>query len=465
MPGDDQTLPTDSSNNMVVEPTGSEVALPTLQNTVITANKTSSTWFQNSQTSSGNVKYRSSNPVQAVANALPMFLNVCPDTWSLPATSASTVAGRSDGSGYFTSQTAAKPATGSGTWWSTNSLAGFILSAGQYYSKNSSIFTSGHILMGWVQEGTSTVGSTTVGLQATTMQLVWGALWGLGSYNYFYDYKPAGSSAYVPVSYPVPMSNGAVNVSALNASVIANCPPVQAFVMLDMDDLVFAYLVPDIEPNTPRGVRDTSMTNVLPLYSQLTALPTFQSGVTVGLTTYSGAAFTLNMSLSSMDYSHVWLKAFTGYDQSKSTSQGSTNSTLAPCQVSGIGQIVSNPSTPVYVGFGSVQQYVASSAICWYSGWLRAGTSTQMCGWFLQTSTGNNQVQLVTTAYGFTSLSPTAMSNVTGYASNSVYNLTTSNTQSEICANAFLPSTQGALGFMYDASVGTFGQVIWLSQI
>jgi hypothetical protein len=234
--------------------------------------------------------------------------------------------------------------------------------------------------------------------------------------------------------------------------------------MLDLDDMVFAYLVPDIEPSTPRGVRDSNMTNVLPLYSQLQALPTFQSGVTVSLSTYSGAAFTLNMSLSTMDYSHVWLPAYSGYGASGSNNSANT-STLAAAQATGSTVLSILSLNGTFYTYTNYSTWVSNSAVTTYSGWLRSGTQTQMCGWFLQTSTGNQQVQLATTGYGFTSLAPNAMSNVTGSASNSVYNLTSSNTQAEICANAFLPSTQGCLGFMYDASVGTYGQVRWLSQI
>ena len=198
----------------------------------------------------------------------------------------------------------------------------------------------------------------------------------------------------------------------------------------------------------------------LPQASMLSALPVFQNNVSVVVS--STAAWSDNVTTPySMDYAHVWLKAFTGFDQSTSSGQ-TDNTTLAGNQVSPVGVIIFGGDSK-YHGFSVVNVFtIGSGALAWYSGWLRQGTATQMCGWILYTASGIN---LVTTAYGFTSQSPRG-----GPNSNPSYTLTTSNTQSEILSlmsskNMGTTNYSGARGFIYDASVGSYGQVTWISQI
>jgi len=87
-----------------------------------------------------------------------------------------------------------------------------------------------------------------------------------------------------------------------------------------------------------------------------------------------------------------------------------------------------------------------------FSGWIRTGTPYQLVGWL-----GGGSYLGVTT-YGFTSLAPSA--SITG---SSGFNLATANTQAEILNR--MPTGSGAnIGFIYDASVGTYGRVTWISQ-
>lgn len=202
----------------------------------------------------------------------------------------------------------------------------------------------------------------------------------------------------------------------------------------------------------------------LPQTSLLTGIPIFQNGVSVTVSSTIGFSFNASTPYA-MDYSHAWLPAFSNIaGDSSSTGAGSASyASLAAAQAaSGVSNVL---------GFGTTY-YAKSNVAVWsttntgcivYSGWLRAGTQTQICGWILNTGTG---VVLATTGYGFTSQSPLGSVQPAG----GKYTLTTSSTQSEILSQMSsknLGSTNypGALGFIYDASVGSYGQVTWISQI
>lgn len=205
----------------------------------------------------------------------------------------------------------------------------------------------------------------------------------------------------------------------------------------------------------------------LPQASMLTALPVIQNNVVV--TVSSTISFTQNGSLSGMDYAHVWLPVFNGYiDKVSSTVTNYT--TLAAAQAgSSSTQIIMadlTSSAGSYFTFGSITQFAplasgtSPNARYAYSGWLRTGSVTQMCGWILNTTTGT---VLVSTTYGYRSVSPVANMQ-TGSAGIA---LTTPNTQAEILGMMTSKNfgTYGCLGFMYDASIGNYGQVTWISQI
>lgn len=198
---------------------------------------------------------------------------------------------------------------------------------------------------------------------------------------------------------------------------------------------------------------------------KLYTMPAFtpRVGVTVG-GSYSGPTFFTNSSLSGMDYSHTWLTAFGGFVVTGYTGQIGGFSTQPPIQVSGQALGLYDSSSKLYYSYTGNSTYAANATCSMISGWLRAGISTQIVGWVVNaTPSGSSTLQptLVTTGYGFTSLSPTARS---GSTNSSTYNLTSSNVQSEILANLTMNGLN-YIGFIYDASIGSYGQVTWISQI
>lgn len=450
LPGTDPGTGDPTDPNATVKPAFLNVSQVTAKSAFSTANPTVTSTLRQSP-------YSSATILSGVANVPPLVTGVSPGRYSRRMLDASTASTYSGGTGWFGKANYAGNAGSS--WWSTNfidsgdTVCSSVAYEGSYYSQRT------------VSTGTAAVLMGVCTIDSTNINLFWGNSWSYAVANSLFD---DGTNPYT-VACSL-LSDGTVDVTQTNLRVMKACPARGAFVMLNLSQKVVYFAMLDGEslmiPGTTATItqRSSASDNILPLSSTLTALPTFQSGVTVSLTTYSGAAFTLNMSLSSMDYSRAWLQAFTGYTGGSLTT-GTTGTSLAAAQSYAATYFIIQTAATSYVPIKTMANMTAVSGNTIYSGWLRPGTSTQMVGWFIQTNVGNNQVQLLTTAYGFNSLSPFAMSNVTGSASNSVYNLTSSNTQAEICANAFLPSTQGALGFMFDASVGSYGQVRWLSQI
>ena len=200
---------------------------------------------------------------------------------------------------------------------------------------------------------------------------------------------------------------------------------------------------------------------------KLYTMPVFTTALGVGIgSKYTGTAFTINSSFSGMDYSHVWLKAFTGFaDYARTNGQSFTSQSAAQASSGGILLNDTNSSTNPWWSYTAITQFgQTGSNISIYSGWLRAGTPTQIVGWVVSAvASGSSTLQttLITTGYGFTSLSPTARS---GMSNSTTYNLTSNNIQAEILANITLNGIN-YVGFIYDASIGSYGQVTWISQI
>ncbi|MGI4816830.1 MAG: hypothetical protein ACRYE7_02490 [Janthinobacterium lividum] len=196
--------------------------------------------------------------------------------------------------------------------------------------------------------------------------------------------------------------------------------------------------------------------------------PKFTNGVVTIGSNYSGVGFASNPSLTGMDYTHVWLQAFVGFQQNGYGSiTANSVSTLAAAQVSGTGVI--QYSAGPYYGFNNVNLWTTGSAtLTWFSGWLRVGSVYQTVGWILNTGTAASPTwNLVTTGYGYTSLAPPVQNG--GSPASTTYVLTTSSPQSEILSQMKVSTTSGSapafVGFIYDGSVGSYGQVTWISQI
>ena len=200
----------------------------------------------------------------------------------------------------------------------------------------------------------------------------------------------------------------------------------------------------------------------LPQASAMTSLPTFTNGsVSSG---YAGSSFTLNKSLSGMDYSRAWLMALPGvlpYPTPSSTSYANVSAAQA---VSGTA-VVSLWSPSYYSYTTAPSSYTIASGHGLYSGWMRNSKQTSLVGFVfaLGNSSGYAGSAFATLGYGYTSLSPTATSAPSNGTASTTYLLKTSNVQAEIMNNCVANS--GAVGFVYDATVGSYGQVTWISQI
>lgn len=384
-----------------------------------------------------------------------VFLDgVCPGRWSRRYYTASDAASLSGGSGYFGYDT-----NDQNHWWSTNFIddgdaaCSMVKSGGQYYSKNTTI-ASTHVLMGAVT------------VDGTNVNLKWGSTWGLVTRNAVFDYLDS-TTTYVSRSTTIPRNaDGTVDVTALNLSVMKYAPIRGCFVMFDMASNNVLYTMMDGEQKQFAGSKTGSVApalalrtatdpNSLPLTSKMVGLPTFvrsspsNNTVITGLGNASWQTDTTTLG----DKSRVWMKTFDSC-WSDNTNQLGNFSTQGPAQnASGAGPVLVN-GTPSWLAFpvGTPLRDDPGATTACYTAWSRPGTPYQMVGWV---SAGT---RLVTSAYGVTSVAPSA--SIQGQGS---YLVSAPNVQADILSK--MPSSTGLnMGFMYDASIGDYGKVVWLSQ-
>lgn len=176
----------------------------------------------------------------------------------------------------------------------------------------------------------------------------------------------------------------------------------------------------------------------------------------------SGYNFQVDKTVTTMDYSHTWLLAFAGWLPNPTPS--TTNyTTLSAAQAAGGATLVSLWNPAYYPLSTSPPLWSSSPAGSVYSGWLRNGSATQLVGWLINVGTSSAALwNLFVTPYGVTSASPVARYSLDGTAT---YTLTTSSVQTEVLSKMAVGNGINVLGFIYDASVGNYGQVTWLSQI
>lgn len=193
-------------------------------------------------------------------------------------------------------------------------------------------------------------------------------------------------------------------------------------------------------------------------------LPSFYNTNNISLpVAIGGQTFTVDKTVSGMEYSHVWMLALQGLDVTTYTAvSGASGSTLASGQVSPTRMVLYNTSS--YNGMSEIQAFLPRTGAQIYSGWLRPGTATQRVGWIVNVgSSSAPSWSLYVTPYGFTSASPLARYPSTGAQT---YTLTSSDAQAEVVGKmAVSANTVYYLGFIFDASVGSYGQVTWISQI
>lgn len=396
-----------------------------------------------------------------------LFVNFCPGDNSFVKGSAS-LAYAVGGSGYYSGS--------SGAWWSTNFIdsnqssctmkkgTGTTWAGGPYYSKNT--FT------GTGDAQYCLTGACTV--EGGTIKLVWAVSWGVLTRNAMFDIA-VGDGTFYAYAFPIPYSSdGTVNVANLNTSVMANCPPRGAFVMIDLVTKSFVYTMMDGE-SYQYAVQDASglaagklagTTNLrsepasddqtmLPLTSSLSGMPVFTNGTVSGSGT--SPSWSANTTALNQQRSAAWYKWASAYADKNATYNGSSGTTSSATMSTvysntSVGMITYSASANTYYGNTAVPALQSNSDCSMYSGYIIPGSATQCVGSIISGL-------LFVTPYGYKSSAPLAQS-----AGANMYTLTTANTQTEILQNVQLPS--GFVGgFSYDASVGSYGQVTWLSQI
>ena len=194
--------------------------------------------------------------------------------------------------------------------------------------------------------------------------------------------------------------------------------------------------------------------------------PKFTSAVAVTVgSSYSGTAFSLRSNSLAIDYSRVWLGALPGISWGGTiANQMSAQATQASVQVNPQVYVLYNASNKGWYSTSGSTYLSADPNCTYYSPWIRPGTVSQMCGYVVNTGSASSPTwTLFTTSYGYTSLSSIAVSGTSGAPS--TYNLTTSNAQVEIIANMTMVNQSYGFGFIFDASVGSYGQVTWISQV
>lgn len=381
-----------------------------------------------------------------------VFLDgVCPGRWSRRYYTASDAASLSGGSGYFGYDT-----NDQNYWWSTNFIddgdaaCSMVKSGGQYYSKNTTI-ASTHVLMGAVT------------VDGTNVNLKWGSTWGLVTRNAVFDYLDS-TTTYVSRSTTIPRNaDGTVDVTALNLSVMKYAPIRGCLVMFDMSSNIVLYTMMDGEQKQFAGsklgsvapalaLRTATDPSSLPLSSSLTGLPVFTNGAATG-----GGVGASSWEMNKSTYpprSSPWVVAVDNHWTV--TDNGLVrHNTLVDAYSNNTASLIRLDKGSTSLPWSSVDssyRITPNPAGTIYSGWIRPGTSSQVVGWF----SGN---YICFTSYGNTSAAPTA--SIVGQGS---YLVTSSNVQAEILSR--LPSSNTlSMGFVYDASIGSYGKVTWISQL
>lgn len=391
----------------------------------------------------------------------PMFDGVCPGHWSRQYPDMGAAAALASGSGYF-------GYVGTGIlnpdkWWSTNFVddpvgedlpATAVTSKGQYHSKNSALAAEENI-------------TALVIVSKDTVTLKWGSSWGLVTKNSTYDRRAADGSIQPELHILPRSSDGSPDLEMLEKTIMNKAPVTGSFVIVDFKrnsyvfttvDGAYAQYTAIDEANRPTRDVMPFEQSPLPLTSSLSFLPAFTSGPVSVTASFN---FSMRTSLAGMDYSRTWLKAFVGYAAAASSGQQPNQPSQEGSRVSPASLILADLSRPSYIGYGDVSRFTGNATwATWFSGWLRTGTPTQMVGWLLNTGVPS-AAGFVVTPYGFTSLSPTA--NRVGFGEK--YMLTSTDTQAEILSMLYVGGSVGAMGFAYDASIGEYGEVTWLSMI
>ena len=389
-----------------------------------------------------------SSPAVVSVPGIAVFDGVCPGRWSRRYYSVQDAAALTGGSGYFGYDT---PDLNS--WWSTNFRddgdAGsyMVKYPGTYYSKNVT-----------VADDTVLMGAITV--EGSTVKLKWGSSWGTVTRNACFDYLDS-TYNYVYQSTTIPrQTDGKVDVTQLNLSVMKYAPGRGCFVMFDLASNQVLYTMLDGEqeqlPWSPSAgapapslqSRDATDPGSLPLTSRLIGLPTMARGtVSAGQTATSWESDIT----ARPDRTRVWAEFATSVW---------TNEAFDNPQVSTLASAQSNAPMFVMQGSGSFAHCHRNyrfrddpgSGTQIFSGWIRPGKPTQIVGWL-------SGKFFFTSPWGWTSIAPSA--SIQGVSD---FLVQSSDVRDNILSR--MPNSTGVhIGFVYDASIGSYGKVTWISQL
>lgn len=395
----------------------------------------------------------------------PMFDGVCPGHWSRQYPDMGAAAALASGSGYF-------GYVGTGIlnpdkWWSTNFVddpagenlpATAVTSKGQYHSKNSALAAEENI-------------TALVIVSKDTVSLKWGSSWGLVTKNSTYDRRAADGSIQPELHILPRSSDGSPDLEMLEKDIMNKAPVTGSFVIVDFKrnsyvfttvDGAYAQYTAIDEKNRP--TRDTMPfeQSALPLTSMMATLPfipTVTSPTTVGMPNASVTTSPVGI----VDRSKDWLQFVSGVVPAGYTS---TYATKYEAQQPSTSYFAVNMTTDTTGKPWWSTRSINHSTDTWYddqrfkvySPYLVKGSNTQCVGLVTNTSLsgGSTPGTMVVSAYGISSTSPTAK--VSGVETVLVPSPGGAEGILAVCPKIFV-------GFIYDASIGDYGQVKWISFI
>ena len=385
----------------------------------------------------------------------PMFDGVCPGHWSRQYPDMGAAAALASGSGYF-------GYVGTGIlnpdkWWSTNFVddpvgedlpATAVTSKGQYHSKNSALAAEENI-------------TALVIVSKDTVSLKWGSSWGLVTKNSTYDRRAADGSIQPELHILPRSSDGSPDLEMLEKDIMNKAPVTGSFVIVDFKRNSYVFTTVDgahaqytaiDEKNRPTRDIMPFEESVLPLSSRLSFLPSFSATPVLldPAALNSTATYTTMPAATVYDRVTPWRNVLTDY---AGVSTGSALESLSAAQAqSSTTLLFKTASDPRYFQTNLSAAFTSSSGAKIYSGLIRNGNPTQMVCYA-------HRRLFFSLGYGTTSVAPTA-----AVAGKYTYLLTTDNVQQEILSK--MPAIANiSIGFIYDASVGDFGEVTWLSQL
>lgn len=389
-----------------------------------------------------------------------LFEDICPDRYSFRQSSRANALAITGGSGAFGEITSASHYG----WWSTNFDHAFTEETyGTYISKAAVTGQSGLTIagVGCHEPGGAFGGSPSVLLK-------WATDYGVlptTPYMQFSSVTESGQTGVFNYSIDVPMLNGQVDVPMLNHDIAKVVPQNGCFFVMDLRlKKVYFHIMDGAKVtengNVPRDgefVADTE-----PKYTgKLEGLPAFSwSSPEPHGRKYVGPGFTVDTSVASKDLQRVWPQAFAGLNQAGMIGDYTEHRSLAEAQARR--PITLMEDTGNFYAFSRVTHWRPGDSCRTYSAYLRPGKSTQLVGWLVRWYQ-SDQPRRIVTGYGWTSDAPVANSGMSG--NGSTYDLTTPNVQQEIQDVMLLPGGADTLGFVYDASIGQYGRVTWISQI